>query len=94
MSLFSSIVAFAKSDSAAKGIPVLVSFLTDLQNSQNALQRATALAKFEGSALAVGAQIGNDILQDLNSTLIGELQSIQVASTTSSTATTQATTTK
>lgn len=88
MSLFSSLIAFAKSDAAAKGIPVLVSFLTDLQNSQNALQRATALAKFEGSALAVGAQIGNDILQDLNSTLIGELQSIQAAAAAPTTAAT------
>lgn len=76
MSLISSVVAFAKSDAAAKGIPVLITLLQGLGSSQNGLQRAAALAKFEGDAFAAGAQIGQDILQDLNTELQTELTTL------------------
>lgn len=77
MSLITSIVAFAKADAEKKGIPVLVTFLQNISSAQNAIQRATALAKFEGDALAAGAQIGQDILQDLSTNLQAELAAIE-----------------
>lgn len=79
MSFFTPIIAFAKADATGKGIPVLITFLQGYGAAQNALQRAAALAKFEGDALAAGVQIGQDILTDLNSTLQAELQSIEAA---------------
>jgi hypothetical protein len=77
MSLISSIVAFAKADATKKGVPVLINFLQGISSAQSAVQRAAALAKFEGDALAAGAQIGQDILLDLSTTLQAELASIE-----------------
>lgn len=76
-SLISALLAFAKADAEKKGIPVLITFLQGLSASQNALQRAAALAKFEGDALAAGVQIGQDILQDLSTNLQATLTAIQ-----------------
>lgn len=79
MSLITAIVAFAKADAEKKGIPVLITFIQGYTSAQSAIQRALALTKFEGDALAVGAQIGQDILQDVSTNLQAELAAIEAS---------------
>jgi hypothetical protein len=76
MSLISSVVAFAKADAEGKGIPVLITLLQGLAASKTSIQRAAAILKFEGDAVAAGATIGQDILTDLVTTAEAELQAL------------------
>jgi hypothetical protein len=74
MNLISSIVTFVKLDEEQKGIPPLIQLLTSLKSAQNGIQRAAAIGQFEVNIVAAEVNVGQDILNDANTTLLAELQ--------------------